>query len=315
VTEASLAQPADAPAQDDRSVRLYRTHADPATRRRWILLGASAFLAAGFLGAALALRNGTAILGLTSERWLDVLCFAIFAGLGPYGYLAQRELTRKRRLEARFPDFLRDIAVARRSGLTLAGAVQVAARGDYGELTPHIRRMAEQLDWNVTFNEAMQRFSRSARTPLIERAVNLIEEASRAGGSVTDVIMAAARDAREIRNLEDERRVSMSLYVAIIYITFFVFLGVVAVMQNSFIPEILAAGDASAEAARAGIGNLAFSGVTLADYRTFYFVAALAQALGNGLVAGVIENGNAPSGLRHGVAMAAIAWIVFAFFV
>lgn len=302
----------DAP---ERGERLYRVSVDPEQKRRRVILGSSAAITALFVVLATLLYTDRDVAGLARERWLDFACFAIFAGLGPYGYLAGRELTRKRRLEARFPDFLRDIAVARRSGLTLAGAVQVAARGDYGELTPHVRRMADQIAWNVTFNEALQHFSARVRTSLITRTVLLIEEASRAGGSVTDVIMAAARDAREAKNLEEERRVSMGLYVAIIYITFFVFLGVVVVMQNSFIPEILAAGDASMEAARAGVGNLAFSGVTLTDYRTFYFVAALAQGLGNGLVAGVIENGQATSGLRHSVAMALIAWLVFAIFV
>ena len=50
--------------------------------------------------------------------------------------------------------FLRDVAASHRGGLTLTASVQIAAKGEYGELTPEIRKMADQLSWNVPFNEA-----------------------------------------------------------------------------------------------------------------------------------------------------------------
>ncbi len=263
----------------------------------------------------LALFLGETPWGLSPDLWLDTLTFAVVVGLGAPGYFAWRDHVRRRRLEERFPDFLRDIAVARRAGLTLVSAVDVAAEGDYGELTPEIRRMSRQLRWNVTFVEALQKFGQRVQTPLVERAINLIEEASRSGGSVTDVILAASRDARESRMLEEDRRMSMGLYVAIIYITFLVFLGVVGVMQGTFIPEILAAGEAASGSGAANVGGLDFSGVTLREYHTFYFLAALVQGVGNGIVAGIIETGKARAGFRHSVAMTLVAWGVFTFLV
>lgn len=292
---------------------LYRVPVDKAARLRAILLTTSLGASAALLVLTLLLLDGHAIAGLHPSQWTGALTAAIVIGMGPYGALHHIRLQRIRRLEDRFPDFLRDIAIARRSGLTLANAVQVSARGDYGELTPELRRMADQIGWGLTFGEALDHFTRRVQAPQIERTVALIQEAGRSGGSITDVILAAARDARETRTLEDERRISMGLYVAIIYITFLVFLGIVTVMQTAFIPEVLAAGDASTAAAAAGVGALDFSGITLQQYHQFYYMAALAQGVGNGLVAGIIENGRIASGLRHSVAMALIAWLAFAF--
>lgn len=305
-------------ADSERATQARRLYREPVDRPRRVRIGivtVSVIVALGLAGVAFLLRAGHEVSGIDPAAWPHYLTFAIVIGIGPYGYIQHAKARRVHSLESRFPDFLRDVTIARRSGLTLASAVKVAARGDYGDLTPEIRLMAQQLDWNVSFGEAMARFADRVDTPLIRRTVALIEEAGRSGGSITDVIMAAAHDVREQQDLVEERRISMGLYVAIIYITFLVFLGVVAVMQSTFIPEVLGAGEAAGEAAAAGVPALGFSGVSLQDYYLFYYFAALAQGVGNGMVAGVIETGRATSGLRHSVAMALITWAVFVFLV
>jgi hypothetical protein len=52
--------------------------------------------------------------------------------------------------------------------------------------------------------------------------------------------------------------------------------------------------------------------LALVDYRVFYFLAALVQGLGNGLVAGLMTSGRASDGLRHAFLMALIAYAAFA---
>ena len=53
-------------------------------------------------------------LGLDPHRWVDVATVGVMAGLGPYGFHVARKARRTRRLEERFPDFLRDLASSRR---------------------------------------------------------------------------------------------------------------------------------------------------------------------------------------------------------
>jgi len=194
----------------------------------------------------------------------------------------------------------------------MESAVTIAAQGEYGALSPEIQKMADQLSWNVPFEEALQRFGDRVRTPLIQRAVSLVREASRSGGNVTDVLMAAATDAREIKNLESERRTTMSLYSIVVYISFFVFLGVVSVLYATFIPSVLrATGEAAALSGSSTLVGLSFQTIGLDQFRTFYFLAAIMQGLGNGLIAGMMESGRARDGLRHSAIMVAIAYVAF----
>jgi archaeal flagellar protein FlaJ len=265
------------------------------------------------VSALLFLGYGEGALGIPEHRWLDFFCFGILAAIGPYGFYAHSKHKRIRKLEERFPDFIRDLAASRRAGLTMEAAVQIASRGEYGALTPEVQKMADQLSWNIPFNEALQQFADRVNTPLIRRAVTLINEASRSGGHVTDVLEAAALDAREIKNLENERGTTMILYTIIVYITFAVFLLVVAVLYGTFIPEILKSSQAALAGGASGVGGISFQQeMGLRDYWVFYFMAGVMQGLGNGIVAGLMETGKPVSGLRHSFIMVAVTYATFA---
>ncbi|MHB8633056.1 MAG: type II secretion system F family protein [Thermoplasmatota archaeon] len=299
--------------KEETEAPLYRPYTDPRARLEretlWVCLGVSAL----FLATSVAVFLNLA--PLQPRTWIHFASIGVMIGLGPYGFLVAKEANRIRRLEERFPDFLREIATSHKSGLTLAEAVTVSSRGDYGPLSPEVRRMADQVAWNVPFTEALQRFSDRVRTPLVQRAVNLILEADRSGGSSTEVLLAAARDAREIKTLENDRRITMSLYTIIIYITFFVFLGVAAVLYGQFIPQLVKSSQAAALASQ-GTGVVqGLGGQTLdaSQFQLFYFLAAMVQALGDGIVAGMMGTGRAVLGLRHSFNMVLLTYLTFVF--
>ncbi len=297
--------------QEDRIV-LYHTKTPREKQQELVLVALSAVVTL-FLGAsAFLLFRDTHVFGLPQHRWLDLAAFALMGAVGPYGFYAAHKHKRIRDMEQRFPDFLRDLASSHKGGLTLVQSVHVAARGQYGSLTPEVKKMSDQLSWNVSFEEAFARFAERVNTPLAQRTISLILEAGRSGGSTTDILLAAARDARELKTLERQRHLSMSVYTTVIYVTFFVFLFVVGVLYDRFVPQILSAGQASAQSSLGDVG-LSLTGVTLEQYRTFYFSAAAVQAIGNGMMAGLMGSGKGLLGLRHAFIMILATYIAFAF--
>lgn len=294
-----------------RGADLYRTSSSAKQRQERLLLGGSAAVALLFLGVAAWLFTDRAIPGLQPGHWIHFFSIGALAALGPYGFYVAHEHRRVRRLEERFPDFLRDLAASHRGGLTLTSAITIASRGEYGPLTPEIRKMADQISWNVPFHDALQRFGERVKTPLVQRAVGLIVQADKSGGSTVDVLLAAARDAREIKYLENERRISMSLYTVVVYVTFLVFLVVVAVMSVQFVPEVVAASEAAGELEGPAGPTAGTSTIGVEQYQQFYFFAAVVQALGGGIVAGMIGSGRASLGLRHAFLMMLIVYGAF----
>lgn len=239
---------------------------------------------------------------------LVVTGIAILVASTPLAYFGWARQRNIRAIEARFPDFLRDLNESYAAGMTMAQAIRVAARGDYGKLNPELRRMAHQVSWGTSFPDALRMFADRVGTPLVVRAVALINKATEAGGNVRDVLAAAARDAREIEALEADRRAGMALYVIVIYVAFAVFLAVVAALQGLLVPSLITS---TQGVAGGNIGGLSVGGrLTLDDFRFIYFGVGTVQALGSGIVAGTMSEGSVAAGIKHSAIMLGIATLV-----
>lgn len=235
---------------------------------------------------------------------------ALLLGGGPFGFFALRDLRRIDAINDKFPDFLRDIAESARAGMTLPRALVTAAHGTYGALTDDIRIMSAQVEWGVAFDDALQRFAQRADTPLIDRTVSLIVEAQRAGGNVVDVLTAASDDAREIKQIVDERNQQMQSYQLVIFVAYFVFIAVVMVLVTQFIPSFKEAVDATGGGG-AQVGGISFKDFDPQQMNNLFFQAAIIQAIGGGLVGGVLTRGNPIAGIPSVAVMIGISWLIF----
>ncbi len=246
------------------------------------------------------------------ERFLNWTIIAILGLIGPYGFALAKKQRNIKQIERRLPDFLRDVAEAGRFGMTLADAIVVSSTGRYGKLTPEIKKMAAQISWGVPATEALRLFSDRVKTPLVGRIVSIIVKSSDAGGDVADVLTMVSHDTKEAELTQDERRIAMSTYIAVIYISFLVFLVTIFILNATFLPKM-----------REASGSLAAAGTTIQSplasnlpevifqIRIAFFIATIVHGLGDGILAGVLDNGKIPTGLRHSFVMLMIALIGF----
>jgi flagellar protein FlaJ len=278
---------------------------------RILVLATSATFAAVFVAIGILLQmkiiTGIGPISLSPENSIDFAVFAILVSIGPVGFYEYACFRKMDLMEERFPEFLRDLSESRKAGMTMARAVETAAKGDYGYLTPEVKKMAVQISWGVTFTEALRRFGERIKTPLVQRSTTMVVKASEAGGKISDVIEAAAKNVREIKILQADRKTEMKMYLMIIYVAFFVFLAVIAILTGTFIPKLIE----STQSAEGGIGGISTGGTSLNEYEFVYICTALVQAIGNGVVSGVLGEGRISSGLRHATIMALITYIVF----
>ncbi|MDD3492642.1 MAG: type II secretion system F family protein [Candidatus Thermoplasmatota archaeon] len=283
---------------------------DPDTLQRIMVLSTSAAFTAAFVAIALLLQfgvlTGIGPLKLTSKNSLDFAVFAILSAIGPFGFYEYSRFRKMNLMEERFPEFLRDLSESRKAGMTMARAVETSAKGDYGLLTPEIKKMAVQISWGTSFTEALSRFGDRIQTPLVWRTTSLVVKASEAGGKISDVIDAAAKNVREIKILQAERKMEMQMYLLIIYVAFFVFLAVIIILSATFLPEFAKATESSSS-----VGGISFGKVSLEEFKFIYLSTALVQAIGNGAVAGMLGEGRAAAGLRHGTIMVLVTYILF----
>ena len=253
---------------------------------------------------------GDIIIGL----WYDYVILGIIVFTGVYGIYEFMRLQTVRKIDDRFPDFVRDLAEARRAGMTFTKAIIHASKGNYGVLTPEIQKIARQISWGSSVDAALSSFANRVNTKLIRRTISLIIEASRSGGHVADVLDAASKDAREIKLIESERRASLISYVAIVYIGMGVFLMIVVIITKTLLPALMGSSGGSSLPV-GGMGALQNTKEDILAITQVFFSAAIIQSGLMGLVAGVFEEGDLISGIKHSFIMLVIAWVVFKFFV
>jgi len=286
-------------------------------RKSVVGIGSALFLLLGFI-AFLNLINSVNLAFRSTqgslERFLYWLVVATLGFIGPYGFYVAKQQREINLIERRLPDFLRDVAEAGRFGMTLAEAIVVSSGGRYGKLTPEIKKMAAQITWGVPAAEALHLFAERVKTPMVQRVVAIVVKSSDAGGDVADVLTMVSHDTKENQLTEDERRIAMSTYIAVIYISFMVFLVTIWILDVTFLPKML-----EASGALATTGGVVQSPLAqdlpnvVASIRIAFFIAVAVHGLGDGILAGVLDTGRIPNGLRHSFVLLVIALAAFLF--
>ena len=257
---------------------------------------------------------------MTANEWfrsypeisaIDYVIFGLVSLMLPYGLYGRRRDQLRSRVEAKFPDFLRDLAEYWKGGLSMTVAIQTLAKGEYGNLNEDVNKMASQISWGISFGEVLDMFTERVTSPIVTRAVRMVDEANRAGGRISDILLAASFDAREIKALETERRQEVGSYVTVIYASFFVYLGIILVLAQTFIPAIVDSAAATGSTGSMSIGNLTIREMNEVWISTIFLYSLVVQGIGNGLAAGFMSNGRLYSAFNRASFLLLIGWFVF----
>jgi flagellar protein FlaJ len=242
---------------------------------------------------------------------IDYVIFGLISLMLPYGLYGRRRDQIRARVEDKFPDFLRDLAEYWKGGLSMTVAIQTLAKGEYGNLNDEVNKMASQISWGISFGEVLDMFTERVTSPIVTRAVRMVDEANRAGGRISDILLAASFDAREIKALETERRQEVGSYVTVIYASFFVYLGIILVLAQTFIPAIVDSAAATGSTGSMSIGNLTIREMNEVWISTIFLYSLVVQGIGNGLAAGFMSNGRLYSAFNRASALLLVGWFVF----
>ncbi|MFW5935935.1 MAG: type II secretion system F family protein, partial [Candidatus Hadarchaeota archaeon] len=208
------------------------------------------------------------------------------------------------------PVFLNKLASANESGMSVYRAITMIANTDTTPLKKEIKKIKSDLDWGISLNNALIRFANRLRVFELSRTTTLLNEALKSTGNVTEVLMISAKDTSNAELLRRERLTNMFMYVIIIYISFFVFIGIVYIISTTFLSTLAeSAGEAAQSGASASLGMMGKVDPDL--YNNIFMHAAVFQGIFAGLVAGVMGEGNLSSGVKHSLIMLTMAYVLF----
>ena len=243
---------------------------------------------------------------------MNIGILAFILAIMPPSFFNFYETRRTSRLEAEFPAMMRDISLSVKSGMTLNGAMSIAAAGQYGALTPAIKQIDNMTSWGVSFEDALLHFAKKYPTPLIRRTIFTLIEASRMGGQLGEILEGVATDVEETKALEKRRSSETKPYLMVCYISYFVFLAVILIMSYVFLPMMKEAAEATSGGnLPSGVGQFAVSEEDLSLYNMLFFHALVVQGFFAGIVTGKIGEGKAVAGLKHSLFFIVVAVIAY----
>lgn len=244
---------------------------------------------------------------------VDFIVFGLLCAIGPIGFYNYIKAKRKREVEEHLPDFLREISSSTSSGMTVFDAIKSAADGDYGRLTPELKIMASQLSWGISVSETLTNFAKRINTSSVKRIVVTINKALEIGGNTSAVFEAAAKEIDQTKLVEQQRSAEMSLYSIVIFISFFVFLAVILIINGTIISAFLEVQNKMPQGGSIGKSNLQIAPIDPFALKNVFFSFILVQSIGGGLLGGFMMDGKISSGVRFCFVLVLISFFIFKF--
>ncbi len=271
------------------------------------------FYTALALPAPFILALAAFLMGASSTTIIALLSIGLIIVVLPSIWISFKEFSEIKSAEDQFPHFLEDLSQSASAGMTLPQAISVASKTHYGKLTSHIKQLNIWLSWSQAFPKAWEKFTkRLAASQLIRRVNAIILEAFHSGGDVKKTLGSLAEDVNIIKDMESERKSIMHQQIIIMYIIFFVFVGVIIALYKILSPILYVQqiGSFSGIGIQEGGAKL-----TIEYFRNLFFLMTLVEAICAGLIAGQIAEERLVAGIKHVVIMVSASVFVFFVFV
>jgi archaeal flagellar protein FlaJ len=267
------------------------------------------------LGALTILISLLIFLPQDSGLFKPLIAFGIALMVLPFWIDMLRENSRQKQIEEKFLEFVRSITGNVKAGIPIPKSIMESSESNYGALSPYVRKLAHQIEWGIPFKEALQRFAKNTRNKVIRRSVSVITEAEQSGGNIQDVLEGVTSSVVQIKKIRDERRANSFAQLIQGYLVFFIFIGIMVVLQLYLLPQL---GD---------VGGDVFAGLTFGgdinsvnvdeeaarsiNFETLFISLILIQGFFTGLMVGKFSEGSIKYGVRHSFILMLVGYMIF----
>jgi archaellum biogenesis protein FlaJ (TadC family) len=244
---------------------------------------------------------------------------AVVIGVAPFLLDIMREGKKEDEISTMFLEFSRNLAESVTTGTPVSKSIINMAKKNYGALNPYIQKMANQISVGIPVSIAMQTFADDIDNKTIRRAVALIRQAEKAGGEIDYILESVANSIAETEKLKKERKAAIFNLIVQGYIIFFIFIGIMLVMEFKILPLTYGAGGGAGGGLFSG-GDLTSIGTSTPTSATsalspeqisrMFLYLLLTQGFFAGLTIGKLSEGTLKSGIKHSFILTVAAFLI-----
>lgn len=239
--------------------------------------------------------------------------FLFLIGIGclvaafPFVLTTIQQTTASTEKEEMFLEFARNLVESVKTGTPISKSILNVRNRNYGVLSPHVKKLANQIKLGIPLNIAIQTFAMDANNKTIARALTLIGQAEKAGGEIGVILESVAKAVSSSEKLKKERKAAIQTLVVQGYIIFFVFIIIILVMQFRIIPMIAGIGDIG--------GALGLSGgeaIDPTEISNAFLYLLLIQGFFTGITIGKLSENDIKAGFKHSFSLMFMSFMISA---
>lgn len=234
----------------------------------------------------------------------------VMIGFLPFIIGAATETERDKEKEEMFLEFSRNLVESVRSGTPISKSIINVSNKDYGSLSPHVRKMANQIGLGLPVKDSLKIFANDLRNPVIGRAIDLMIEAEKAGGDIETILESVAKSVSEIENLKKQRTSAIYNLVVQGYIIFIIFIVIMLVMEFKIIPIVTGITGQMEGSYFAGSVGTNITAIDAEALSMPFLILLVTEGIFSGLIIGAISEGNIKSGLKHSFILTVLAVLI-----
>jgi len=224
-----------------------------------------------------------------------------------------KEGKRQKEIEEKFTEFVRALVSSVKSGIPITKAVIQVSDKDYGALTPHIKKLANQIEWGITIQEALLIFGKDTNNTMIKRAVSIVIEAEQSGGEISDVLHSITDSMMNVKKMKAERKARAHSQIVQGYIVFFIFIAIMLLLQLVLFPRLGELTGSQVEQVK-GTGMSMLGEGQKTNLDRVFFSLVMIQGFFAGITIGKFSEGKLRQGLLHSLILVTAGSLIISVF-
>jgi len=247
---------------------------------------------------------------LNAKMFYFILGIGIIISLLPFLVNLLIETEKEKEKEEMFLEFSRNLVESVKAGTPISRSILNVRDKEYGSLTPHVNKLANQISLGIPVKNSLEIFARDIGNKTMTRAVTLISEAEQAGGEIGNILENVAKSVSQTEKLRKERKAAIYTLVVQGYIIFFIFIIIMLVMEFKILPMLSAfEGISGGSLGGTGLGIPVQTINSAEELSRPFLYLLIVQGFFVGLTIGKLSEGNIKAGIKHSFVLIVLAWL------
>ncbi len=220
---------------------------------------------------------------------------------------------RTRVIEEVLPDFLEEVSVNLRAGMSFDNALWNSIQPEFGVLEKEIEIVSKKVMAGYDTEEALKEFGEKYNSTLLQESIDMIVVGLKSGTNISELIEKIVENVKEASYLKKELIASVTSYVIFITITAIIISPVLFALSFNLMEIIQGLGEklTITSSYSALPFNFAYKTINPEDFIMFSKICIIIIAIVSSMIIADLREGSIKAGLKYLLLFAPIAYFVY----